>query len=147
MACFLRKPLCPNCPGCLCKFEQGVQHRLQKQAMCLIKEVCLIVCVCCAVLYCAGDVDNDIQIFRSSNTGAATLIDAQGNRVSVVGKPTQYGKMTVWEVSNVLLSGESPWVKSWCHHLFVYTGSVSQLIAALLSCAVAEHKVLHKRCW
>jgi hypothetical protein len=51
-------------------------------------------------------VNNDIEIYRSSNTGAATLIDAQGNRASVVGKPTEYGRMVFWDVSNVLLSGE-----------------------------------------
>lgn len=53
-----------------------------------------------------GDVDNDIEIFRSASTGWATLIDAQGNRVSVVGKPTAYGKMVLWDISNVMLSGE-----------------------------------------
>lgn len=53
-----------------------------------------------------GDVDNDLEIFRSANTGEATLIDAQGNRVAVVGKPTQYGKMIIWDVSKVLLSGQ-----------------------------------------
>jgi len=59
------------------------------------------------VLPSAGDVDNDIEIFRSSNTGLPTLIDAQGNRASVLGKPLEYGKMVFWDVSNVLLSGES----------------------------------------
>jgi hypothetical protein len=60
----------------------------------------------CPLCRHAGDVDNDLEIFRSANTGEATLIDAQGNRVAVVGKPTQYGKMTIWDVSKVLLSGE-----------------------------------------
>jgi hypothetical protein len=60
----------------------------------------------CPLLPHAGDVDNDLEIFRSANTGEATLIDAQGNRVAVVGKPTQYGKMVIWDVSRVLLSGE-----------------------------------------
>jgi len=53
-----------------------------------------------------GDVDNDIEIFRSSNTGLPTLVDAQGNRASVLGKPLEYGKMVFWDVSNVLLSGQ-----------------------------------------
>lgn len=53
-----------------------------------------------------GDVGNDIEIFRSSNTGAATLTDAQGNKAQVVGNPTVYGKMVFWDVSNVLLSSE-----------------------------------------
>lgn len=54
-----------------------------------------------------GDIDNEIEIFRSPNTGGATLVDAQGNRVSVVGQqPTAYGKMVLWDISNVLMSGE-----------------------------------------
>lgn len=67
----------------------------------------LLLLVCCWCDAMAGDVGNDIEIFRSPNTGASTLVDAQGNRASVVGKPTEYGKMVFWDVSNVLLSGES----------------------------------------
>jgi uncharacterized surface protein with fasciclin (FAS1) repeats len=54
-----------------------------------------------------GDVSNNILIFRSSTTeGTATLIDEQGNKVSVIGKPTVFGKMVLWDVSNVLMSGQ-----------------------------------------
>lgn len=54
----------------------------------------------------AGDVDYDLEVFRSTTTGASTLIDAQGNRAAVIGKPTEYGKMVFWDVNNVLFSGE-----------------------------------------
>lgn len=74
------------------------------QLLAVLAHWLLLVCCWCDAV--AGDVGNDIEIFRSPNTGASTLVDAQGNRASVVGKPTEYGKMVFWDVSNVLLSGE-----------------------------------------